>query len=138
MMVKIVFCLRRKAGLTPEAFQEYWLTRHAQLVKDRAKFLGIRRYVQSHTLHDSRLDHLARQRGFAGERFDGVAELWFDSAAVLFQSDSAPEVSLRAAQVLLADEAEFIDLANSPIFVAQEHEIFDSRWARSEETTKDK
>ena len=122
-MIKIIFCLRRRSGLTPEAFQDYWLTQHAPVVAERAHRLGIRRYVQSHTLFDSRLGELAAVRGFIDEPFDGVAELWFDSVSVLYPSQAAPEASLQAARDLLADEAEFIDLVNSPIFVAQEHEI---------------
>ena len=125
-MVKILFCLRRKPGLSRDAFQEYWLNRHAQLVLDRAHLLGIRRYVQSHTIFDPRLNGMADQRGFAGEPFDGVAELWFDAAEVLYTNDAVPAASLQAAQDLLADEAEFIDLPNSPIFVAKEHAIIDA------------
>jgi uncharacterized protein (TIGR02118 family) len=122
-MIKIVFCLRRKAGMTPEAFQDYWLARHAPLVAERAQHLGIRRYVQSHTVFDSNLGNLASVRGFAGEPFDGVAELWFDSVSVLYPNTNVPEASVQAARDLLADESEFIDLANSPIFVAVEREI---------------
>jgi uncharacterized protein (TIGR02118 family) len=122
-VVKIIFCLRRNPHLTPQEFQHYWRTTHAPLVSARARLLGIRRYVQSHTLFDPRLGGLAEQRGFTGEPFDGVAELWFDSAAVLYSSDNAPAASLQAAQDLLRDEAQFIDLANSPIFVVEEHEI---------------
>lgn len=125
-MVKIIFCLRRKAGLSPEAFQEYWLTRHAPLVKARAGVLGIRRYVQSHTLFDPLLNGLAEQRGFVGAPYDGVAELWFDGPEVLHARDDTPAASIAAARDLLADEAEFIDLKNSPIFVVQEHEIMAS------------
>lgn len=122
-MIKIVFCLRRKPGLSAEAFQDYWKTRHSVLVRDRARVLGIRRYVQSHTIFDPRLNSLAEARGFTGEPFDGVAELWFDAPAVLYPNDKAPEASLQAARDLLEDEGTFIDLENSPIFVAQEHEI---------------
>ncbi len=135
-MVKIIFCLRRLPHLTPEAFQEYWRTRHAPLVQERAKLLGIRRYVQSHSLFDPQLAGLANQRGFTGEPFDGVAELWFDSAEVLYPNTHAPEASVQAAKDLLADEAAFIDLPNSPIFVAQELEIFDRRTSRSGGTVK--
>lgn len=122
-MIKIVFCLRRNPGQTQEAFQEYWLNRHAPLVRERARRLGIRRYVQSHTISDPRLSGLGADRGFTGEAFDGVAELWFDSAAVLYPRADAPHASIQAARELIADEAQFIDLANSPIFVVEEHEI---------------
>lgn len=126
-MVKIIFCLKRRPGMSREDFQEYWHTRHAQLVCDRAQLLGIRRYVQSHTLFDPRLNGLADQRGFSGPPFDGVAELWFDAADVLFPSNTVPAASVQAAKDLLADEAAFIDLKNSPIFVVQEHEVLDAR-----------
>lgn len=122
-MIKIVFCLRRKAELTPDAFQDYWLGHHAGLVKERARALGIRRYVQSHTIWDQRLGGLAKQRGFAGEPFDGVAELWFDAVESLYPNDKAPDWSIKAAMELLDDEGRFIDLPNSPIFVAREHVV---------------
>ncbi|WP_408587936.1 EthD domain-containing protein [Novosphingobium sp.] len=123
-MVKIVFCLRRKAGLSSAEFQAYWRKQHAPLVRERVKLLGIRRYVQCHTLFDERLRGLANQRGFAGEEFDGVAELWFDQASVLYPNDNAPAASIEAARELLRDEGNFIDLENSPIFVTEELEVF--------------
>ena len=122
-MVKIIFCLRRKAGLSSEAFQEYWRTHHATLVLERAKYLGIRRYVQSHTIFDPRLDGLAEVRGFTGQPFDGVAELWVDSVEVLYPSQTVPLASLSAAHDLLSDESQFIDLEASPIFVTEEREV---------------
>jgi len=124
-MVKIMFCLRRRPGLSSEDFQAYWNTKHAPLVAERAKKLGIQRYVQSHTIFDPRLLGLADARSFRGEPFDGVAELWFDSPEVLYPNGAAPQDSLAAAQDLLSDEREFIDLENSPIFVVEELEIFD-------------
>jgi EthD domain len=122
-MVKIVFCLRRKAGLTLEEFQAYWLTQHAPKVVERARKLGIRRYVQSHSISDPRLNGMADQRNTCAEAFDGVAELWFESAEVLYPHDNVPEAIVQAGKDLLVDEARFIDLERSPIFVVQEREI---------------
>lgn len=122
-MVKIIFCLRRKPGLTREAFQAYWRTSHAPLVAERAGKLGIRRYVQSHTLTDPRLSGLADQRETKAEPFDGVAELWFDAAEVLHPHDNVPDAIVQAGRDLLDDERTFIDLENSPIFVVEEHEV---------------
>ena len=34
-MIKLVFCLRRKPGMTREEFQRYWREQHASLVADR-------------------------------------------------------------------------------------------------------
>jgi hypothetical protein len=52
-MIKIVFCLRRRSDLSREQFQAYWLTQHAPLVRSHADALGIRRYVQVHSIDDA-------------------------------------------------------------------------------------
>ena len=125
-MIKILFCLRRLPRLTPAAFQLYWREQHAPLVHRHAALLGIRRYVQSHSIADSRLAGLAVARGTAVAAYDGVAELWFDSLAFLTADPaSLPEASRLAARALLDDERRFIDLPASPIFVVEEQEIID-------------
>jgi hypothetical protein len=48
--------------------------------------------------------------------YDGVAELWWDSAAALAAAGTAD--GRRAGAELLADEAEFIDLPQSPLWMA--------------------
>ena len=121
MTVKLVFCLRRRPDLTPEAFQHYWRTTHAPLVAARAEVLKIRRYVQLHTNDLPGLHEAFRKRnGGSPEPFDGVAELWFDSLDDLGGDDPA----VRQAQAdLLEDEKNFIDLPSSPMWMATEHEL---------------
>lgn len=120
-MIKLVFALRRKPELSREQFQAYWSETHAPLVAERAEVLKIRRYVQVHTadlvgLHGA----FQKRNGGSPEPFDGVAELWFDSLDVVGSDDPAAR---QAQAELLADEANFIDLPNSPMWVAEEHEI---------------
>jgi len=124
-MIKLVFALRRRPEMSREEFQTYWRETHAPLVAARAEVLKIRRYVQVHTQDLPGL-HAAFQarNGGAPEPFDGVAELWFDSLDVLGGDDPA----VRQAQAdLLADEANFIDLPNSPMWMSEEHEIVSPR-----------
>lgn len=120
-MYKLTFCLRRRPDLTREQFQSYWLDSHADLVVERAGPLRIRRYVQSHTVDLPGL-HAALQRrnGGAPEPYDGFVEVWVDSIDDLASDDPALRV---AGAELLADEQNFIDLPNSPMFVTQEHVI---------------
>lgn len=120
-MIKLVFCLRRQPHLSRQEFQQYWRGTHADLVAARADALGIRRYVQVHTVDEAGL-HAALQKrnGGSPEPFDGVAELWFDS---LEDFGGSSEAAMAAAADLLADERNFIDLANSPMWLAIEHEI---------------
>lgn len=120
-MVTLVYCLRRRPGLSREEFQRYWRERHGPLVAARAATLGVRRYVQLHTVDADGLHAALRRRnGGSPEPFDGVAQLWFDDLEAFGASTDA---AARAAAELLADEREFIDLTASPIFVAVGHEI---------------
>ena len=47
-MIKLVFTLRRRPGMTREEFQHHWREHHAPIVKRHAETLRIRRYVQVH------------------------------------------------------------------------------------------
>jgi uncharacterized protein (TIGR02118 family) len=122
-MIKLVFCLRRRPDLSREAFQRYWHETHAPLVRRHAAALHVRRYVQVHTLDDPLQDALRASRG-GPDPYDGVAELWWDDRAALAAALADPDAQ-RAAAELLEDERRFIDLARSPLFVAEEHPILD-------------
>jgi uncharacterized protein (TIGR02118 family) len=123
-MIKLSFCLRRLPHLSRAEFQKYWREEHALLVASHAEVLGIRRYVQSHSLYDDRLAGISTARGSHGLDYDGVAELWFDSIEALAAAPS--EAASLAGRALLEDEAKFIDLPNSPIFFVEEHDILAS------------
>lgn len=120
-MVKLVFCLRRQAHLSRAEFQRYWRETHAPLVRARAEVLRIRRYVQSHTLDDPLQEALRAQRE-GPHAFDGVAELWWASHDDLEAALRDP-AGQKAAAELLEDERRFIDLAQSPLWIAEEHPI---------------
>ena len=120
-MIKLVFALRRRQDLTRDEFQRYWSERHAPLVRSHAEALGIRRYVQVHTLPDEVHAALRMSRG-APEAYDGVAELWFDDLEALGAAVTT-EAGQAAAFALLEDERRFIDHANSPLWLADEHPV---------------
>jgi uncharacterized protein (TIGR02118 family) len=116
-MVKLTFALRRAPHLEREAFQRYWREVHGPLVEKHREALGIRRYVQVHTLDHPANALLQGSRGAPSE-YDGVAELWFDSAGF----PDTPEARAAGAE-LLEDERRFIDLERSPLWLAEEHPI---------------
>ena len=120
-MVKLVFTLRRLPSLTREEFQTYWLENHAPLVRSHAEVLGIRRYVQTHTLPDQMQVALRASRN-APEPYDGVAELWYDSLEAIAVAVSTDE-GRAAAVALLEDERRFIDHERSPLWFGEEHPI---------------
>lgn len=67
--LKLVVALERAAGLDPEGFVRHWIERHAPLVLEDATVRGYVTNVVERSL-DGRSPSL-----------DGIAELWFDSAA---------------------------------------------------------
>lgn len=117
-MLKLTFCLRRKAGMSREAFLDYWKNDHGERVIGHLKAMGCRKYVQVHGLDGGLADAVANSRG-GPEPFDGVAELWFDDDAS-FVAHGRTEAGKAAAKDLYKDELTFIDMANSVIFLGRQ------------------
>jgi uncharacterized protein (TIGR02118 family) len=120
-VLKLTFCLHRLPGLSREEFQRYWRETHAPLVRRHARALGIARYVQVHAGHDD-LGALLRASRGAPEPYDGVAELWWRDRAA-FEAALATPGAQQAGAELLTDERRFIDLARSPLWIGEEHEV---------------
>lgn len=119
-MIRLTFLLRRQPSFTRAAFQHTWLTAHGPKVARVARDLRIQRYVQVHTLDDPANDAMAQARGGMEPVFDGVAELWWshrDDLAAALETDAGQA----AGAMLVEDEATFIDLPNSPLWLAHEY-----------------
>lgn len=125
-MIKLVFTIRRREGMTRDDFQRYWRNEHAQLVERHAEVLRIRRYVQTHARDTDADEALAGSRGSEPRHYDGVAELWWDSVEDLLEASSSEEGQI-AANALLEDERRFIDLPSSPIWLGEENVVIDRR-----------
>jgi uncharacterized protein (TIGR02118 family) len=119
-MIRLVYALRRAPGLTREEFQEYWRRRHGPLVAGFAGDLELIRYVQTHTVASSGAEAARRARGTMEPEYDGVAELWWESESAL-ESAMASEAGRAAGAALLEDERRFIDLPQSPLWLAHEY-----------------
>ncbi len=119
-MIRLVFALRRKPGLSLQEFQDYWLNRHGPLVAGFASDLNILRYVQSHTMEDPANEAAQAARGNMEPHYDGVAELWWSTESELEATLATPAAESAGAR-LLEDEARFIDLPNSPLWFAYEY-----------------
>lgn len=120
-MIKLTFCLVRLPHLTREAFQAYWYDKHGPLVASVAERLGIRRYVQLHSL-PAEAQVGTRASREAPAEFDGVAQLWFDSFEAVIENGRRPEAQAAAA-MLLEDERKFIDLPKSPLWWGEERVV---------------
>lgn len=105
-MVKLVYCLARKPGMSLEEFSRYWHDVHGPIGR---RIPGLRRLVQSHPVLDpdnSRPD------------FDGMAELWFDDVEALQAARHSSQ--WRASS---EDEGNFVDPARTALFLTLEREI---------------
>jgi uncharacterized protein (TIGR02118 family) len=109
-MVSVIAIIKRKPGMTVEAFQEHWRTAHAEVVK---RLPGLRRYVQSHTIPSG--------YGKGDPVWDGIAELAFDSTDALRALAGTAENA-----AVQQDEARFIDRATMTTLVTEAHVIKDA------------
>jgi uncharacterized protein (TIGR02118 family) len=106
-MIKVVYCITKKPGLTDEEFFDYWENVHGTI---GARIPRLRRLVQSHRMlitGDSR-----------PPEYDGVAELWFDDMDALRAARRSPEWKASS-----DDEANFVDPNKVAYFVAHERVI---------------
>jgi uncharacterized protein (TIGR02118 family) len=108
-MIKLVYCISKKAGLTDDEFFRYWEDVHGPI---GARIPGLRKLVQS------------RRLTLPGDKrrpdYDGVAELWFDDLEALLAARQSPEW-----EASTADEANFIDHDRVAYFVSEERVILD-------------
>ena len=121
-LLKLTFCLRRLPSLTLPEFQDYWVNKHGPLVRRLQPALGMVRYVQVHRLDSDLADGMRKVRG-APEPYDGVAELWWESEES-FRAARRHAEARAAGRLLLEDEAKFIDLPNSPLWLNREQVIY--------------
>lgn len=119
-MIRITFLLRRKPEMTRAEFQQYWRETHGPLVAGHATRLQALRYVQVHTLDDTLNARLPGARGSMEPPYDGVAELWWENREALAVALES-EAGRTAGGELLEDERRFIDLPDSPLWLAYEY-----------------
>src|SRR6266849_5072028 len=79
-MIKLVYCITKKADLTEEEFFHYWENVHGPI---GARIPRLRRLVQSHRLFVPGDKHRPD--------YDGMAELWFDDVQALLAARQSPE-----------------------------------------------
>jgi len=102
-MVKAIYLIRRKPGMSGEDFHRYWREVHGPIA---ARIPGLRRYVQCHAV-DAGLG--------AAADYDGAAEVWFDDMDTLRRAAASPEYAEAR-----EDERRFIDLERVTLVLTEE------------------
>jgi len=103
-LVKGVYQLKRRDGMSLDEFRQYWLNIHGSL---GSKLPGLRRYVQSHLIDEA--------YAYARPHFDGVAQLWFEDTDAIRAAFASPQ-----GRALADDGPKFTDMNALRMFVAQE------------------
>ncbi len=103
----------RREGMTRAECHRHWYDVHGPMVLDTPSMVAnLRRYVQAHSVEDDAVPTIGPMR------YDGLAELWFDSVDDLracFGDEYSASVHL--------DEPNFVNLDRATAFVATEHII---------------
>lgn len=110
-MIKGLFFARRKPGLSPRAFQQYWRFKHAELTRGSSHILH---YMQSHTLVES-YGNPDMPYGDAEPAYDGMATMWFNSLEERKRGNMSPQ-----AQAAIADQANFTELSDRRFVLSTE------------------
>lgn len=112
-MIKLTILLVRNPSLTHERFVSHHREAHAPLfLSVPAARDTVLRYVQQHTLP-------VNLPGAPETRFDGITELWFDSADAMERLFSDPVYLER----VRPDEASFLDIGRCELIVTEGTEI---------------
>ena len=113
-MIKLIFLLKRKAGLSPEQFRAHYEDSHVKLAQLYFGHLlqGYRRnYPSSATL--------IATGATAQFGYDAIAEMWLEDQTTLERMIAIirdPEIS----RVLVSDEEEFLDREATLMLVCDE------------------
>jgi len=124
-LVKLFFCPRHPSNLSLEQAQLYWRTNHGPTIRGLAGAMRMQRYLQVHRFEDDLEQELRTSRGTRVAPYTGHAEAWFDHADLTAISHTSE--ARRAVEIAVEDEANFIDFANSAIWLAKERVFIDRR-----------
>jgi hypothetical protein len=108
-MIKYIELVKSRPNISIERFHAHWRAAHTPLVL-KISPSAMSGYIQNHRVDDGFW-------GFKPSGYQGILEIWFPDLAAQQSLLSAPEYLDHARP----DEANFLDMENSPLAVAEEH-----------------
>ena len=112
-MIKTIAFLKRKAGMSQEAFERYYETRHAPLI------LSIAPQICDYRRNFLRTEGAIVVPGLPVPDFDVVTELWYPDEAA-FAAAMAAFTDPVNAQRIAADEENVFDRAYTRFYMVRE------------------
>ncbi|WP_009478474.1 EthD domain-containing protein [Rhodococcus sp. JVH1] len=108
--VKMFCVLPKRRDISDQEFHDHWRHPHGTL---GTQISTVRRYVQSHRIADERVDF------DESRRYEGIVEVWFDSAADARGMPDHPTYQRH----LIPDEPNFIDMDGIEFVYTDEHVV---------------
>jgi uncharacterized protein (TIGR02118 family) len=102
-MIKGLFFAKRKAGISPRDFQQYWRTTHADVTRPLTHVYWC---IQSHTLLSAYGDPDAPARAESDPPYEGMSTMWFESVEARKRGNQSPQT-----QAAINDQANFTELS---------------------------
>jgi hypothetical protein len=116
-MIEVIYCMRRKEGLSLEQFLDYWGGVHAPIVTQNLQTLRLAGYERIVPLRTPFSERVERRNSMQAP-YDGIARLRWASEDDMRHSFE-DEQALAVQRQLARDEAAFVDTANSCRWVAR-------------------
>jgi uncharacterized protein (TIGR02118 family) len=105
-MMKVVYVMFKKEGMSREEFRSYWKDTHAPVAKEMP---GLKEYVQNHALVDAEGNE---------PPYDGFDELYFESQEAMEEA-----IATQEGQMTLNDLPNFCDMSKSLGIAVEEVKI---------------
>ncbi|MCY4361035.1 MAG: EthD domain-containing protein [Gammaproteobacteria bacterium] len=122
-MIRLDYYIRRKTGVSPQNFKNWWTGLHADLWRNHAETLGIRRHVQLVGDPENPIGIGYRKAYDAtGEPFDGLATTCWADIRILQAALETPAGQV-AYQEILADELGHIDTSRCRLSFGVNHAV---------------
>ena len=110
-MVRMIYCVMRKEGVSLQDFRNYFDGEHKELVCELAKELKATEFSQSLTLMVERNFTMMIRRG-TEMPYDGVIEMWWDNATG-FEKISENAETQRKTDNFFNQASQYVDLTKS-------------------------
>lgn len=115
-MIEVVYCMRRRNGMSHDAFASHWSQIHVPIVMQNIGVLRLSRYERILPLQHAFSGRVERRRTMQ-EPYDGIAHLqWVSEEDMRHASESDEALAMQRS--LADDEALFVDAAGSCRWVA--------------------
>lgn len=117
-MIRFIHCMKRRPELTVAEFREYWNSQEfGDLVNRMEDMVGPVSMIKNLTFNIELNTELMQERGGAEEPYDGILELWFESASDLQKLSADEGEALRAE--MGAFQEKFVDFSTSMRFFTE-------------------